>query len=312
MTNTPSQVTTRRKDVKGGTRIGAILPQVEIGSDPGALRAYAQAVESLGFNHVLAYDHVLGVDREQRPEAWQFYDVDSNFHEPFVAYGFLAGVTTTLEFVTGIVILPQRQTALVAKQAAEVDVLSGGRLRLGIGLGWNAPEFEGLGLPFNNRGARMGEQIALLRELWTNRTVNFSGTYETVEGMGINPLPVQRPIPIWIGAVAPTALRRVGALGDGWLPGFHPGSGFEEGWATIADAAREAGRDPASIGVEGRVEFDHDISKVAEAIEAWRRAGVAYMAINTMNQDFESVDDHIQALSTVAELAGISRPAATA
>src|SRR3984957_11348408 len=178
---------------------GVVFPQTEIGADAGAVRAYAQRVEELGFTHLLAYDHVVGADPAVH-EGWDGpYDVTTTFHEPLVLFGYLAALTS-LELVTGIIILPQRQTALVAKQAAEVDLLTGGRLRLGVGLGWNAVEYEALGQEFGNRGRRVEEQVALLRRLWTEPSVTFEGDFERVTGAGLAPLPVQRPIPVWFGA----------------------------------------------------------------------------------------------------------------
>src|SRR3954468_6830521 len=235
-------------------QIGVVFPQTEIGSDPAVIRAYAAAVEELGYAHVLAYDHVVGAEPTHH-EGWSGpYDVDTTFHEPFVLFGYLAAITS-LELVTGIIILPQRQTALVAKQAAEIDLLTGGRFRLGVGIGWNAVEYEALGKDFTNRGARMSEQIGLLRRLWTEPTVTFEGKHERVTGAGLAPLPVQRPIPGGFGAQSPAAYRRAGRLGDGWFPQTPPGPKLDEARAIVDGAAREAGRDPASLGMEGRVSW---------------------------------------------------------
>ena len=190
-------------------RIGVVFPQTELGGDVGAVRAYARRVEELGYAHVLAYDHVLGADPAVH-QGWDGpYNVTTTFHEPFVMFGFMAGITS-LELVTGIIILPQRQTALVAKQAAEVDLLTGGRFRLGIGLGWNAVEYEALGQDFSSRGRRAEEQVGLLRRLWTEPSVTFSGSFDRVTGAGLAPLPVQRPIPVWFGAQSERAYRRAG------------------------------------------------------------------------------------------------------
>ena len=197
-------------------RIGVTFPQIEFGNDPVAIRDYAQTIEGLGYTHFLAYDHVLGADASVRPGWSGSYASQNPFHEVFVLLGYLAALTTSLELVTGVLILPQRQTALVAKQAAEVDVLSGGRLRLGVGVGWNEVEYEGLDKDFSNRGARSEEQIALLRALWTSPVITFDGQWERIDAAGINPLPVQRPIPIWIGGYAEATLRRVGRVGR-WL-----------------------------------------------------------------------------------------------
>ncbi|MDE2969186.1 MAG: LLM class F420-dependent oxidoreductase, partial [Chloroflexota bacterium] len=188
-------------------KLGVIFPQTEIGNDPGAIREFVQAAEELGYEHILAYDHVLGADPAKHPNWGGAYTMDSAFHEPFVLFGYLASVTSTIKLTTGIIILPQRQTALVAKQAAEVDVLSNGRLRLGVGLGWNRVEYEALGQDFHNRGRRVEEQIALMRRLWTEESVDFDGKWHTVDGAGINPMPVQRPIPIWMGGGAEPVLR---------------------------------------------------------------------------------------------------------
>lgn len=204
-------------------RIGVVFPQTELGGDPGAVRAYGQRVEELGFTHVLAYDHVVGADPAVHAGWSGPYDVHTTFHEPLVMFGYLAAVTTTLELVTGVLILPQRQTALVAKQATEVDLLSAGRLRLGVGIGWNAVEYEALGEEFGNRGVRSAEQIDVLRRLWTEPTVTLDGRFHRVTGAGLAPLPVQRPIPVWIGSASDPGYRRAGRLADGWFPMMSPG-----------------------------------------------------------------------------------------
>ena len=217
-------------------RIGVVFPQTELGGDVGAVRAYGEGVEALGFTHLLAYDHVVGAD-PQVHEGWAGpYDVSTTFHEPFVLFGYLAAVTT-IELVTGIIILPQRQTVLVAKQAAEVDLLTGGRFRLGVGLGWNEVEYQALGKDFGDRGRRMSEQIPLLRRLWTERSVTSEGADERIRGAGLAPLPVQRPIPVWIGAASEPAYRRVGRLADGWFPQVRPGADLDAARAVIATAA---------------------------------------------------------------------------
>src|SRR6202142_2461416 len=214
-------------------RIGVVFPQTEIGADRGAIREYVQRVEALGYTHLLAYDHVLGADPAVHKPWRGPYDIDTTFHEPFVLFGYLAALTT-LELVTGIIILPQRQTALVAKQAAEVDLLTNGRFRLGIGLGWNAIEYEALGADFSDRGRRVGEQVELMRELWTQRSVTHDGTYERVTAAGLAPLPVQRPIPVWFGAASEPAYRRAGRLADGWFPQVPPGPPLRKSQAGCA------------------------------------------------------------------------------
>ena len=284
-------------------RIGVVFPQTEIGADAGAVRAYAEHVEGLGFTHLLAYDHVVGADPNVHAGWDGPYDLHNTFHEPLVTFGYLAAVTTSLELVTGILILPQRQTVLVAKQAAEVDLLSGGRLRLGIGLGWNAVEYEALGEDFSNRGKRSEEQVDLMRTLWTEQTVTYHGTYHQVTGAGLAPLPIQRPIPVWFGASSPRACRRAGRLGDGWFPMVGPGPKLEQALQEVAQAAREVGRDPAQIAMEGRVSWNGNADDLAAGLRVWADAGASHVSINTMGAGLASVDDHLRALTSAAETA---------
>jgi probable F420-dependent oxidoreductase len=281
-------------------RIGVVFPQTEIGADVRDVRAYAQRVEELGFQHVLAYDHVIGADPEVH-RGWSGpYDVHTTFHEPLVLFGYLAAITS-LELVTGIIILPQRQTVLVAKQAAEVDLLTDGRLRFGIGLGWNRVEYEALGKDFTNRGARSEEQVALLRRLWTEPSVTFDGRFERVTGAGIAPLPVQRPIPIWFGAASPPAFRRAGRLGDGWFPQVPPDERLAEAKAIVDRAATDAGRDPTSIGMEGRVNWgEGGVDKLVDHIGRWRNAGATHVSVNTMRAGLGSVEGHLETLAAAA------------
>ena len=283
-------------------KIGVVFPQTEIGADRGAVRSYADAVSELGYHHVLAYDHVLGADTRVHTGWTGPYDLQSTFHEPFVLYGYLAAISS-LELVTGIVILPQRQTVLVAKQAAEVDLLSGGRFRLGVGIGWNAGEYEALGKDFSNRGQRIAEQVDLMRRLWTEQSVTFEGSYETVTAAGLAPLPIQRPIPIWFGATSAPALRRVGRLADGWFPLIAPGSQLEEALAVIETAAVEAGRDPSTIGMEGFVNVGAgDLAYLEQQRELWRAVHATHLSVDTMKAGLRSVDDHITALAAAAEV----------
>lgn len=282
-------------------RIGVVFPQTEIGPDVAALRAYGERVEALGFTHILAYDHVVGADPAAHPGWSGPYDVKSTFHEPLVLFGFLAAVTS-LELVTGIIILPQRQTVLVAKQAAEVDLLTRGRFRLGVGLGWNAVEYEALGKRFSDRGRRIGEQIELMRRLWTEATVTHAGAHERVTGAGLAPLPVQRPIPVWFGAMSPPAYRRAGRLGDGWFPQHAPGPKLDEARAIVERAAAEAGRDPKAIGMEGRVSLGAGgAEKLAEQARRWRDTGATHLTVNTMGAGLASVEAHLAALAAVAK-----------
>jgi probable F420-dependent oxidoreductase len=282
-------------------RIGVVFPQTEIGNDSGAVRAYGERVEELGFTHVLAYDHVVGADPDVH-RGWNGpYDVRTTFHEPFVLFGYLAAITSR-ELVTSIIILPQRQTVLVAKQAGEVDLLTRGRFRFGAGIGWNPVEYEALGKDFSNRGKRLEEQIALLRRLWTEPSVTFEGKYERVTGAGLAPLPVQRPIPVWLGAVAEPALRRVGRLADGWFPQIPPGPRLDEARAIVSEAAVAAGRDPDALGMEGRISWgEGDVDKLVRQAGRWRDAQATHLSVNTMGAGFGSIDDHVAALSVAAE-----------
>jgi probable F420-dependent oxidoreductase len=282
-------------------RIGVVFPQTELGGDVGAVRAYGEGVQELGFAHVLAYDHVVGADPDVH-RGWRGpYDVSTTFHEPFVLFGYLAAVTS-LELVTGIIILPQRQTVLAAKQAAEVDLLTDGHFRLGVGIGWNPVEYEALGKDFSNRGERLEEQVALLRRLWTERSVTHEGAHERVTGAGLAPLPVQRPIPIWFGAVAERALRRVGRLADGWFPQVPPGPKLDEARAIVRGAAVDAGRDPDALGVEGRISWDEgDVDKLVRQAGRWRDADATHLAVNTMGAGLGSVEDHLAALAKASE-----------
>lgn len=286
-------------------RIGVVFPQTELGGDVGAVRSYGQRVEELGYRHLLAYDHVVGADPKVY-KGWNGpYDIHTTFHEPLVMFGYLAAVTTSLELVTGIVILPQRQTVLVAKQATEVDLLSVGRLRLGVGVGWNPVEYEALGADFHTRGARSEEQVELMRMLWTQESVTYQGKFHRVTGAGLAPLPIQRPIPVWFGAQSPPAYRRAGRLGDGWFPQMQPGPELDEARRVVVQAARDAGRDPASVGMDGRVTWSRDSDELAKSLRGWAEAGATHVSINTMGAGLKTVDDHLDALAAAAEVANI-------
>ncbi len=283
-------------------QLGAIFPQTEIGSDPAAVKDFAQAAEDLGYEHLLVFDHVLGADASKREQWERPYSHTDTFHEPFVLFGYLAAITEKIEMTTGILILPQRQTALVAKQAAAVDVLTGGRLRLGIGIGWNDVEYEALGENFGNRGRRSAEQIELLKLLWTQDVVNYEGRYHKVTHAGINPLPVQRPIPIWFGGGAPQVVRRLARLGDGWFPQFQPDSEGQEKIGEMRELTRAAGRDPADIGIEGRVSLTQGgPDEWNQLAAAWDEAGATHLSINTMRSGLKSPDDHIEAIRRFKE-----------
>ncbi|HWE57714.1 MAG TPA: LLM class F420-dependent oxidoreductase [Acidimicrobiales bacterium] len=282
-------------------QIGAIYPQSELATDPATVRAWVAGVEELGYRHVLVYDHVVGADPDAYPGWDGPYDASTTFHEPFVFYGFLAAITR-LELVTGIIIAPQRQTALLAKQAAEVDILSEGRFRLGIGVGWNPVEYEALGQDFRTRGRRQEEQIGLLRRLWTERVVDHQGRFDVISGAGLAPLPVQRPIPIWMGAASESAYRRIGQLADGWFPMLVPGDKLTEAQRIIADSAAAAGRDPAGIAMEGRLRA---VDEAPRHYERWTEAGATHLTVDTMRLGLAGLDEHLDALRTTAAALGL-------
>ncbi len=278
-------------------RIGVVFPQVEIGQDPGAIRDYAQAVEALGYTHILTFDHVLGANPE-RPGGWKGpYTYRHSFHEPFVLFGFLAAATRRVELVTGILILPQRQTALVAKQAAAVDVLSGGRLRLGVGVGWNAVEFEALGERFTDRGKRIEEQIDVLRALWAKDLVTVQGQWHRISDAGLNPLPA-RSIPIWMGGESEPVVRRAARLADGWMPHFRPGPEAQAVVDGLHGLIREAGRDPARFGIEGRLTLAQvPPERRADELAAWRAMrGITHLCVHTVGLGLKTPGEHVQAL----------------
>ncbi len=288
-------------------KLGVIFPQTEIGPDPVVIRDFAQAVEDLGYDHLVTYDHVLGAAITNRPGWIGAYAVQDMFHEPFVLFGYLAGVTRRLELVTGILILPQRQTAVVAKQAAEVDVLSGGRLRLGVGVGWNSVEYEALGEDFHTRGARMEEQIRLLRALWTQQSVTFEGRWDRIPEAGISPLPVQRPIPIWLGGESDAVIRRVARMADGWFPGGglltpyrrHERVSRQDQMKILREYLAAEGRDPASVGIEGRVAIaGTGADDWRRSAQEWREMGATHLSVATMRAGLATPNAHIDAIRT--------------
>ena len=280
-------------------KYGVVFPQTEIGSDPVVLRDYAQAAEDLGYTHLLAYDHVVGAD-PNRPDGqpWRGpYTVATLFHEPLVLFAYLGAITKTLEFVSGIIILPQRQAVLVAKQAAEVDVLTGGRLRLGVAVGWNQVEYEALGETWENRGRRIVEQIAVMRALWTQEVVDFHGRWHNVTKAGIKPLPVQRPIPVWMGGMSEPVLKRVARIADGWFPQFRPGDAARQTIERLHGYMAEYSRPPEALGIEGRVGVANATpDDWAKAIEDWGALGATHISVNTMAAGFASPREHIEAL----------------
>ena len=302
-------------------QVGLTFPMADIGGDLGAVREFVQAAEQLGYSHLNILDHPLGVDPRHHPEIPTiYYSYEDVMHEPLTFMCYLAAITQRLEMVTSVLVLPQRQTALVAKQAAEVDVLSGGRIRLGVGLGWNPGEAEAMGQDWHTRARRMEEQIEVLRALWTQEVVNYKGRWHSITYAGINPLPVQRPIPIWIGAgsgntpLPPAiALRRIARLADGCFLLVPPNGTAREAINRVKEYAREAGRDPSAIGMEGRIWFSGrgpgrvsiprmDPDDWMKEASAWQELGVTHLSIATQAAGYTSPQQHIDAIRQFKEL----------
>jgi probable F420-dependent oxidoreductase len=286
--------------------IGVVFPQTEFGTDRVALRDYAQAVAGMGYTHVMAYEHVLGANPD-RPGGWRGpYTYQSPFYSPFLLFSYMAAITDALGFVTGILILPQRQTALAAKQAATLDVLCGGRFRLGVGVGWNEVEYTALGFDFHTRGRRVEEQVDLLRRLWTEPLVTFEGSWETIPDAGINPMPVQRPIPVWFGGQSDAALRRTARMGDGWLPNTRTAESARPAVERLHEYLDEAGRPPDALGLGPRLYYGGGgLDALLAEAAAWRELGATQMSINTMKSGLTTPDAHVAALRRFAEAAGL-------
>ena len=283
-------------------RIGAIYPHFEFGSAPAAIRDYAQAAEELGFAHIGADDHVIGPNPE-RPGGWTgWVTYRTPFFEPFVLFGFMAAVTRKIELETCVLLLPQRQTTLVAKQAAGLDLLCGGRLRLGIGLGWNEIEYISLGENFHNRGRRVEEQIALLRCLWTEPHVDFHGSWHTIPDAGINPLPLQRPIPLWFGGQSEPVIRRAARLADGWMPLYSTPEQARPGLALLDRCLVEAGRSRAGFGLEARISYAGGPEEWARLLAAWQAAGATHISLVTTGCGLPTPAAHINALRRFAQM----------
>ena len=305
----------------GALRFGAVFPTSDIGDDPIAIRDYAQGVEELGYDHLIAYDHVLGAEHADRePALTGPYDEHTAFHEPFVLFGYLAGLTRALELIAGVIVLPQRQTALVAKQAAEVDVLSRGRLRLGVGTGWNWVEYDALGVPFRGRAERLEEQVELLRRLWAEPLVTTHTGFHDIERAGILPRPAG-PIPIWFGGSAERQLRRAARLGDGFIC-TRAGDKARGQVAQLQTFLAEAGREADPFDLSGMIDWAHGPDECAQATTAWREAGGTHLALRVFDAlstrvgvpklGYTTVDRQLEALRTYGELVGVgSSPAST-
>ena len=289
-------------------KYGAVFPQTELEAEPEQILRFARDLEQQGFNHILAYDHVLGVDPDHLGMSRGPYTLEHPFLSPFVAFAFMAAITSRIEFATGVLILPQRQTALVAKQAATLDRLSSGRLRLGIGIGWNEAEYIALGENFHNRGQRSEEQIDLLRALWTQSSVFYEGEWHTLPYVGLNPRPVQQPIPIWIGGGADAVLRRAARLADGWMPNFRQAEEALPSLERLTSYLEQANREPGSFGIEARIPFaEGNLRSLTESVLAWQDAGATKISLNTMGCGFKTVDEHLDAFRAFAR-ASLSLP----
>ena len=276
-------------------KFGIVFPHHEIGNDPGAIKAYAQGAEAMGADHMLIYDHVLGAD-PNRPGGWRGpYDKDIAFHEPFTVFSFMAAVTKKIVFATSVLILPQRQTALVAKQATELAILSNYRFRLGIGTGWNEVEYEALNVPFAARGKRQAEQIELLRDLWESDNLTFNGDFHTVTQASILPRPAH-PIPIWFGGIAPALLSRCARMGQGWFPLGGPNEASAAAIESIKNERVEAGLPWDGFGIQAQAQFAGGTpERWQKHAERWRALGCTHMAVATHNAGNQTVDDHLGA-----------------
>lgn len=284
--------------------IGAVLPHHEIGTDAGAIRAYAQGLEDLGVGHLLAYDHVLGADRNRPGGFTGAYDKDVAFHEPLTFFAYLAAVTKRLELVTAVLILPQRQTALVAKQAAQVALLSSNRLRLGVGTGWNAVEYEALNEDFHTRGRRQSEQVELLRRLWSEDAFTYQGDFDRIPAASINPRPAQ-PIPIWFGGGAPALLKRCAQLGDGWMPLGGPGGKSQACLDALRAHRQAAGLPWEGFGIQAQAQYAGGTpERWASHAQKWRALGATHLAIATHNAGETDVDGHLQRIAAYLQAVG--------
>jgi probable F420-dependent oxidoreductase len=281
--------------------IGAVFPQTESGDDPVALRDYVGAVEDAGFEFLAAYDHVLGANPE-RPGGWTGpYTHRHLFHEVFTLFAWVSAMTTRIGLATEILVLPQRQTALVAKQAAEVAVLSGGRLRLGVGIGWNAVEYEALGMSFTDRGARVEEQVELLRRLWADDLVTVDTRWHDIPDAGIRPRPSGGSIPVWMGGNADAARRRIARIADGWMLNPRPAEETRAAVEQMRGLVRDAGRDVDAFGIAGRVNWRGDMEATLQELRMWRDLRASHVSINTMGARLGELDGHVDALRRVLD-----------
>jgi probable F420-dependent oxidoreductase len=284
-------------------KLGAVFPQTEISAKAEDIRRFISEVEGMGYDFLLAYDHVLGANPEREGGWTGPYTHKSQFHEVFTLFAYAAAITTRLELAAGVLVLPQRQAVLAAKQAAEVDVLSGGRMRLGVGVGWNKVELEGMGEKFGNRGKRIAEQVRLMQRLWTEELVKFDGDFHTIDDAGLNPLPIQRPIPVWFGGRAEAVIERMAELGAGWMPGGMSPEAASEILTKLHEALKEEGRNPADFGIDPFIPMSRLPNGEHEAyIEKWRALGATHLSVVTMGQGFTSLDQHLKQLQDVLSI----------
>jgi probable F420-dependent oxidoreductase len=297
-------------------KLGVTIPNIELGTDPEPIKMLAQAAEDMGYDYLMVYDHVIGADVAVRPDWKPFnghppvYNIDDSFHEPLILYGYIAGVTSRIGLATGVIVAPQRQTVLLAKQVAEIDILSKGRMRLGVGVGWNDLEYTALNEDFTTRGARLTEQINLLRQLWLHRSVTFQGRWHKIDAMGLKPRPIQQPIPIWIGGDADLVLKRVAQVGDGWyVPSYLDEPRIRERLNKLFEFAQEAHRDPKTIGVEGIIRMHgRTADRCAESLEMWSRLGASHVTFNTESDAYRGrlPTSQMERQGDQPDLAGIS------
>jgi probable F420-dependent oxidoreductase len=281
--------------------IGAVIPHDEIGTDVGAIKAYAQGSEGLGLKHLLIYDHVVGARRDRHPGFEGPYDSETNFHEPFVFFGFLAACTTTIELMPAVIILPQRQTVLVAKQAAELAILSDNRLRLGIGVGWNKVEYEALSEEFGNRGRRQEEQVVFMRRLWAEDAFSFDGEFHTMTEASILPRPTA-PIPILFGGSAPAMIDRCARIGDGWLPLGGPSEKCAERLAEMRRIRTEAGLPWEGFQIQGQMQYaggNPDLWR--RGAEEWVALGATHVAVATHRAGDTDAEGHLARIAEVRD-----------
>jgi len=284
-------------------KVGFVYPQNEVPATTGALRDIVLTLEGIGYDHMLVYEHILGAN-PNRPGGWTgIYSSVDSFWDPFTMFSYLAGTGSKLEFVTGVLVLPQRQAVVAAKQAACVDLMTDGKLRLGVGLGWNEVEYAGLGENFNNRGARIEEQVKVMRQLWTKPLVTYAGRWHAIDDCGINPLPVQRPIPVWFGGGADKAIERMARMGDGWFPGPKTVADARPQLELMDASLKKNGRSWQSFGLEPRVMFKRGKEdEFKRHVSEWMEAGATHICVNTLGLGFDSSSAHVDALGEAIRL----------